>query len=259
MQTRKSIAFLCLFCLGFAVFAESAYHYDIVKDSITGSLSLGVFVSSFLIPGETSAPGAPLDRGAVNGFDRPFMAAYSKGLDITGDVLTYGFLLAPVLPVLANIRDRDALLTYGFMYGEAFFLTYGTTDIIKSLVDRDRPYRYFGPLPAGQERDFRNSFPSRHAAMAFMSAGFLASAFCAEFPGSPWRIPVISAGYALAAGIGAARILSGSHFLTDVLSGAVIGSLYGCLIPYLHQKPKAKGPELSLAPLPGGFAVSLRL
>jgi membrane-associated phospholipid phosphatase len=186
------------------------------------------------------------------------MAPYSKGLDITGDILTYGFLLVPVLPVLANIRNRDALLTYGVMYGEAFFLTYGTTNLIKGLVDRNRPYRYFGPLPAGQEDDFHNSFPSRHTAMAFMSAGFLAGAFCAEFPGSRWKLPVISAGYTLAAGIGAARILSGSHFLTDVLAGAAIGSLYGFLIPYLHRRPKREKAEAALAPLIGGFAVSLR-
>jgi membrane-associated phospholipid phosphatase len=258
MQIKKGIVFPCLFFMGFAVFAESAYHYDIAKDSVIGSLSLGIFVSSFFIPNETPAPGAPLDRGAVNGFDRPFMAAYNKGLDITGDVLSYGFLLTPVLPVLANIRDRDALLTYGVMYGEAFFLTFGTTDLIKSLADRDRPYRYFGPVPDGQEQDFRNSFPSRHTAMAFMSAGFLAGAFHAEFPDSRWRIPVISAGYTLAAGIGVARILSGSHFLTDVLAGAVIGSLYGYLIPYLHRKPKKRQAELTLALLPDGLAVSFR-
>jgi membrane-associated phospholipid phosphatase len=258
MHMKKGVASLCLFFLCFAAFAESAYRYDVVKDSIIGSLSLGIFVTSFIIPNEVPAAGTPLDRGTVNGFDRPFMASYGKGLDITGDILTYGFLLTPVLPVLANIRDRDALLTYGVMYGEAFFLTYGTTDIIKNLVDRDRPYRYFGPVPAGQGDDFRNSFPSRHSAMAFMSAGFLASAFCAEFPDSRWKVPVITAGYTLAAGISAARILSGSHFLTDVLTGAVIGSLYGYVIPYLHRRPKKEKAELTLAPLIGGFAVSLR-
>ncbi|MDR0386806.1 MAG: phosphatase PAP2 family protein [Treponema sp.] len=258
MHIRKDIAFLCLFCAGFSLFAESAYRYDALKDGIAGSLSLGVFATSFFVPNEAPTPGGPRDRGTVNGFDRPFMASYNRGLDITGDILTYGFLLTPVLPVLANIRDLHTVLTYGIMFGEAFLLTYGTTDLIKSLVDRDRPYRYFGPLPAGQENDFHNSFPSRHAAMAFMSAGFLTETFCAEFPGSPWRIPVITAGYALAGGISAARLLSGSHFLTDVLAGAAIGSLYGYLIPYLHRKPKAGKAEATLTPLIGGFAVSLR-
>jgi membrane-associated phospholipid phosphatase len=217
-----------------------------------------MFVTAALIPGKAPAPGDLLDRGTVNGFDRPFMAPYNKGLDITGDILTYGFLLTPVLPVLANIRNLDVVLTYGIMYGEAFFFTYGTTDLIKSLVDRDRPYRYFGPLPAGQENDFHNSFPSRHTAMAFMSAGFLTEAFCAEFPGSRWRVPVITAGYTLAVGISASRLLSGSHFLSDVLTGAAIGSLYGYLIPYLHRRSKTGKAEAALTPLIGGFAVSLR-
>jgi membrane-associated phospholipid phosphatase len=256
---RKSAAFFWLFLFaGFAAFGESAYRYDVVKDSVTGALSLGIFVAPFFIPNEAPPPGATPDRGTVNGFDRPFMAPYGRGLDISGDVLTYGLLLTPVLPVLANIRDWNALLTYGIMYGEAFCLTYGTTDLIKSLFDRDRPYRYFGPLPAGQEEDFHNSFPSRHTALAFMSAGFLASAFCAEFPGSPWKLPVISAGYSLAAVISAARILSGSHFLTDVLAGAALGSLYGYLIPSLHRRPEKGRVEVTLAPQIGGLAVSLR-
>jgi undecaprenyl-diphosphatase len=259
MQMRKNAAFFCLFLAGFAAFGESAYRYDAVKDSIIGSVSLGIFITSFFIPNEAPPPGAPLDIGAVNGFDRPFMKSYDKALDITGDVLTYGLLITPVLPVLANIRDWNALLSYGIMYSEAFFLTYGTTNLIKGLVDRDRPYRYFGPLPARQEDDFHNSFPSRHSAMAFMSAGFLTSAFCAEFPDSPWKLSVISAGYSLAVVISATRILSGNHFLTDILAGAAIGSLYGYLIPYLHRKPKTGRTEVTLVPHPGGLVVSLRL
>ena len=255
---RKIAMFFCLFFAGFAAFGESVYRYDAVKDSVIGSLSLGLFVTSFFIPNAAPPPDASLDRGTVNGFDRPFMASYGKGFDITGDVLTYGFLLAPVLPVLANIRDWKALLTYGIMYSEVFYFTCGTTNLIKSLVDRDRPYRYFGPLPVGQEDDFHNSFPSRHTALAFMSAGFLASAFCAEFPDSPWKLPVISAGYSLAAAISITRILSGSHFLTDILAGAAIGSFYGYLIPYLHQRPKKGRTEVTLAPQIGGLSVSLR-
>jgi membrane-associated phospholipid phosphatase len=257
MHKKKGAVFFCLFLAGVSLFAESVYRWDVLKDGIAGPLSVGVFVTSFLIPNDAPAPGGPLDRGTVNGFDRPFMASYHKGLDMAGDILTGGFLLVPALPVLANIRDPDAWLTYGVMYSEAFFLTYGTTDLIKSMVDRDRPYRYFGSPPPGEENDFHNSFPSRHAALAFMSAGFLTEAFCAEFPDSPWRIPVITAGYALAVGISAARILSGSHFLTDVLTGAVIGSIYGYFVPYLHRKPKAGKMEAVLVPQVGGFTISL--
>ncbi|MDR0539473.1 MAG: phosphatase PAP2 family protein [Spirochaetaceae bacterium] len=72
--------------------------------------------------------------------------------------------------------------------------------------------------------------------MAFLSAGFLSATFSAEHPESPWKIPVISGSYALAAGIAACRIFSGSHFLSDVLTGAAIVSLYGWLIPALHKR-----------------------
>ena len=78
--------------------------------------------------------------------------------------------------------------------------------------------------------------------MAFLSAGFLSATFSAEYPDSPWKIPIIAGVYTLATGIATFRIASGSHFLTDVLTGAAIGSLYGWVIPLLdlfdnHIKP----------------------
>ncbi|MDR0382654.1 MAG: phosphatase PAP2 family protein, partial [Spirochaetaceae bacterium] len=41
--------------------------------------------------------------------------------------------------------------------------------------------------------------------------------------------------YTLATGIASMRIISGSHFLTDVLTGTAIGSFYGWIIPFLHK------------------------
>jgi membrane-associated phospholipid phosphatase len=84
--------------------------------------------------------------------------------------------------------------------------------------------------------DYYNSFPSGSTALAFLSAGFLSAAFSAEYPDSKWRIPVTAGVYALAAAVAACRIVTGSHFLTDVFAGAAIGSLYGLVIPMLHKR-----------------------
>jgi membrane-associated phospholipid phosphatase len=89
-----------------------------------------------------------------------------------------------------------------------------------------------------------------------MSAGFLSSTYFTEYPDSNWKIPVAGLGYALAVGIAANRILSGSHFLTDVLAGAAIGSLYGYLIPALHLR-KPGGTTMAFTPTVNGFLVSI--
>jgi membrane-associated phospholipid phosphatase len=261
IKNARKIVTLCILVVllpGLSGFAESAYTYDLLTDSIIGAASLGVFAAPFFIPNEPPPPGATLDPAQVNGFDRRLMFSYEKTLDIFSSVAAYGFLLVPVLPVLGNIDRPEAIISYGVMYAEAFFLTFGTKDLLKALVNRDRPYRYFDPFPAGQEGDYHNSFPSGHTALAFMSAAFLTSTFSAEFPDSPWKLPLITAAYSLALTVGAARISSGNHFLSDVLAGAAIGSLYGYLIPALHLRKRGEDQPVEFTPTPGGFSLSAR-
>jgi membrane-associated phospholipid phosphatase len=52
------------------------------------------------------------------------------------------------------------------------------------------------------------------------------------------------------------RIRGGSHFLTDVIAGAAIGSLYGYLVPALHLKKKQNNADITLSPLLNGFMFS---
>ncbi|MDR1105980.1 MAG: phosphatase PAP2 family protein [Treponema sp.] len=247
-------ACVILQCAG--MYAESRYTYDIKKDLVTGSLSLGIFIAPFFIGGP--APGTVFNKNEVNSFDRTLFRSYNKRPDMTSKIGTYGLMALPVLPVIGNIKTPHAVITYGIMYAEAFFLTYGTKELLKHMINRNRPYSYFGSIPPGKEDDYDNSFPSGHTALAFMAAGFLTSTFSTEYPRSRWKAPVIAAGYSIAAAIGAGRILSGSHFLTDVIAGAAIGSLYGYLIPYLHLR-KRIDEKITISPMVNGFYVSVAL
>jgi undecaprenyl-diphosphatase len=83
----------------------------------------------------------------------------------------------------------------------------------------------------------------------------LSTTFAAEYPGSKWKIPVIAGSYTLAAGIAALRIASGNHFITDVLAGAAIGSLYGWLVPFLHQR---RNTNVAITPVANGLMVSYK-
>jgi membrane-associated phospholipid phosphatase len=114
---------------------------------------------------------------------------------------------------------------------------------------------YSGGIPTGMETDYYNSFPSGSTALAFLSAGFLSATFSAEYPDSKWKVPIIAGAYTLAAGVAACRIYSGSHFLTDVLVGAAIGSLYGWAIPMLHKK---QNNNLAINFTGNGFVASLK-
>lgn len=90
-------------------------------------------------------------------------------------------------------------------------------DLIKWLAGRSRPKLYFklglygfNSFHAGYDY---NSFPSGHAA----TAAALTTALCFFWP--RWRALWITLGAAVAS----TRILTGSHYLSDVLVGAYLG------------------------------------
>jgi membrane-associated phospholipid phosphatase len=129
--------------------------------------------------------------------------------------------------------------------------------LLKNAVVRYRPYVYDSGIPEGQDDEYYKSFPSGSTALVFLSAGFLSSTFSAEYPDSQLKIPVIAGIYTMATGVAACRIACGTHFLTDVLAGAAMGSLDGWLIPRLHLK---KGNEnTAIIPTGNGLIVSLKL
>lgn len=96
-----------------------------------------------------------------------------------------------------------------------------TNVLIKHLAQRTRPWLLFDALiPLVYEGD-PNSFPSGHTSAAFAAAG-------AWFYTLPRRW-MKTAGLVMALLMGASRLYVGVHFPTDVLCGALVGSLCGFL------------------------------
>ena len=245
------------------LYAKSAFTLDLRNDIIISTLSVGVFFGSFLIEETSDIPN--VDMNDVNVIDRRLMFSYSRFHIIPNILLPVMGVMPIIVPISLvewNIRnDFDIWLTYGLMYAQAVGFTYGTRRIIGRTVDRHRPFYYFTDV---MESRPANSFPSGSTAMAFMPAAFFSTIFFAEFPDSPWRIPVIIGSHTLAAGVGMARIMAGRHFLTDVLAGAAIGSFFGWVIPTLHRRPALHlGPndesKFSFHLAGNGAMMSLRL
>ena len=93
---------------------------------------------------------------------------------------------------------------------------------------------YYDNPPQEEESKWNKSFPSGHTTLAFASASFTSYVFGKYYPDSKWRIPVSLSLYTLATTTALLRVSSGNHFLTDVLAGALIGTLCGLTIPMLH-------------------------
>jgi membrane-associated phospholipid phosphatase len=248
--------FVFFFIIQVNVFSESIFTLDTKTDIIIGAFSLGIGISPFFIKNEPESIPPDLTKTDINSFDRMLMFSYKKPLDLFSDYGGGTLLILPVISALVNIRETGILSTYGIMYAQALSLAFGTTFLLKNAIIRYRPYMYETGIPAGKERDYYNSFPSASATWGFLGASFLSATFSLEFPESRGKLPVIIGSYAAAMSLALMRSISGSHFLTDVLAGAAIGSLYGWLIPWLHIRKNNE--KLAILPSGNGIVVSLR-
>ncbi len=90
---------------------------------------------------------------------------------------------------------------------------------LRAIINAQRPYEKYDYIPAVPKDTKGKSFPSRHTVSAFI----IAMAFM-YIQSSLGIIMLI-----IAAAIGVVRVLSGVHFIRDVISGAAIGVLIGVL------------------------------
>ena len=112
---------------------------------------------------------------------------------------------------------------------------------IKPLVARDRPWLVIEDFVNLVPEHDPNSFPSGHTNAAFA----FAIAVCLSAPRRWMKITAVC----MAAGLGLSRLYVGVHFPSDVLAGAVIGSLCGLLGAWVVKKAWERlSPRFQKAP-----------
>ena len=230
------------FTSGFNIYSGSVFGYNFKKEIIIFLsiifLTICIRIMPLSVNIESENIPANLNIEDVNFVDRGFIFPYNKTLDNIKYILLAVALILPIIsPLSVNIKSKSNWLTYGIMYSQAFILAVGAR-ALKSVFYRYRPYMYFEEILIYDELICNNSFPSGTAIMAFLPAIFLSVTFSLEHPKSAWRIPIIIATFSLAIGIAVTRIISGTHFLTDLLFGAVMAIFIGWLIPIIHKRNK---------------------
>ena len=253
---KKIVFVFCFLVVGFNLYSESVYSLGLKKDIIISTITLGVFFGPFLMNDDPAIP-YNLDKNDVNFFDRSLMYPYNRTIYNFRYIQLFVLPFLPLIPPFTVggwniIKGFNTWFTYGVMYIQAYLLTYGTRLFFGNIVDRYRPHDYFH-TPARPVKS--NSFPSGTTATAFVPATLFSVTFAAEYPDSPWKIPVIIGSYSLAATVGITRIFSGVHFMTDVIAGAAIGTFYGWLIPRLHKR---KDNNITLDFTGNGMLLSLK-
>ena len=145
---------------------------------------------------------------------------------------------------------------------ESFALSGAVTQGIKLLAGRERPSAstrpggfWNGPFSVFRRKNgfaSFDAFPSGHTTTAFS----MATVFADTFDETPW-VPYVS--YGLAGVVGVTRVMEQTHWASDVIVGAVIGTYCTKFVEYLNS------PSSSLTVLPRyddsgcGILLSVRL
>jgi membrane-associated phospholipid phosphatase len=133
-------------------------------------------------------------------------------------VLTLGLFIG------GRFSDDDRFRAMSYDLGVAALVNLGYTAVLKAAVSRERPN--------GSDDD---SFPSGHTSNAFA----LASVADAHY-GKEVGIPA----YLLASLIGASRLRSNAHWLSDVVAGAALGYIVGRSVVRQNNEPLGSAGSL---------------
>ena len=212
-----------------------------------------VIGSAWLLRNELGpAPCAPLcDRERLAVFDRFAAGWYQPDVKLASDLG-----VAALLGVGAALLYFDAGFADLALGSEAVLVT--SAIVVTSMLGmrRPRPFLYGEDAPRS-ERELGGaavSFPSGHTAHAFALALALFQIQHARHPFCDGPYWVLAGTLTLATGVGVTRIVSGDHFPSDVLAGALIGSAIGWLVPELHRA----APDVTLVPHADGLSLSGR-
>ena len=145
-------------------------------------------------------------------------AKLALSLHIVNKIITgISFMAYPCLLVYLFVK-KDILLGRAILVP---FLSFVAVSGFRHLVNRERPYEKFGMKPVLPKDTKGKSFPSRHV----FSSTIIAMTYLLL---SPWT----ALGWfliAISVCLGIIRVISGLHYISDVVAGAALGVLAGVL------------------------------
>lgn len=120
------------------------------------------------------------------------------------------YLLYGILLLWLAARHRTLLVPAALVPAAAFWLG----SALRARLDRPRPYTALGYQPLFPKKEKGRSMPSRHCFSAAAIA--VAAWYCS--------VPLGLALAVLAAAIAVSRVITGVHYISDVLAGLAFGS-----------------------------------
>jgi membrane-associated phospholipid phosphatase len=206
----------------------------------------------------------------TNGFDEGIRKAFNptltpsasgiSGPEVWSNVFAYGLVPLGTLGVDALAAGLDDAFLENWpidalLIAEATLSATAVNQLVKFTVGRSRPYAT-GATAADLKdpADANLSFFSGHTTWAFALA--TSAGTVATLRGYRHAWMVWAAGLPLAATTGILRMGADKHWMSDVLVGAGVGTLFGVGIPVLFHGRQEQPLAFRVSPFPGGAMVS---
>jgi len=185
-----------------------------------------------------------------------------RASDVTGMALVPLTVLGTEAFLAFRQDAASALPTDLLLILESAALASVFNQTVKFMVGRERPFVHARALTGASQPpdpDDNVSFFSGHASWAFVMT--VAAGTVAELRGYEGRGWIWALGLPLSLATGYLRMAADKHYLSDVLIGALSGSLFGVLVPLVihgrtgHEATSQGDFEARLTATPGGLAL----
>jgi membrane-associated phospholipid phosphatase len=183
--------------------------------------------------------------------------------DQIGNILAYGVMPASALsmamiPSIYHKSSRHAFENALIIFN-CTLLTIDLTSYTKIIVDRERPATYYNNTSVTWLQTHPNekfvSFFSGHTAVTFALASSLTTV--GALRGYSWTpyIGIIGGTFATATGV--LRVAADLHYLTDVITGALVGTGVGIGLPLLiHSRVESKSTSMYTSGSPSQIQIA---
>ncbi len=139
---------------------------------------------------------------------------FIKGLNL---ILPFSVFFTYSLCLMYSLNyERSAFIAMALIPISCFL----ATSAFRKLISRNRPYSKIGYKPVGEIKHDRESFPSRHATSAFV----IAFAVLPSLPLVGWFL------IGIATVISILRVISGLHYISDIVGGITFAYLFAFII-----------------------------
>lgn len=173
-----------------------------------------------------------LDSWALNfvhppagGIQADFPAKIFKIITLLGE----WWLVLGITALITVIFLAKKKMLYAFILWLIVLGTTADTFILKTIIHRQRPFD-------GMINETSFSFPSAHGALAIALYGFMVYIFWQKAKNKTAKIIIIGASAIFIFLIGFSRLYLGAHYLSDVLGGYILGSLWLALGIYILKR-----------------------